>query len=83
MFCLDGNNSLKRIAPTAKHQQGDMRVLEDSDYYLSRDYVDRFAGEVKSRPSWSKDGADAQICEHMAFAAYPPFDGTLQRYYKL
>jgi D-xylulose reductase len=24
-----------------------------------------------------------QICEHMAFAAYPPFDGTLQRYYKL
>jgi hypothetical protein len=27
--------------------------------------------------------ADKQICEHMAFAAYPPFDGTLQRYYKL
>jgi len=27
--------------------------------------------------------ADLQICEHMAFAAYPPFDGTLQRYYKL
>ena len=49
MFCLDGNNSLKRIAPTAKHQQGDMRVLEDSDYYLSRDYVDRFANEVQSR----------------------------------
>ncbi|KAL7421703.1 hypothetical protein Q5752_003473 [Cryptotrichosporon argae] len=24
-----------------------------------------------------------QVCEHMAFAAYPPFDGTLQRYYKL
>ncbi|ORY34084.1 hypothetical protein BCR39DRAFT_592646 [Naematelia encephala] len=24
-----------------------------------------------------------QICQHMAFAAYPPFDGTLQRYYKL
>lgn len=24
-----------------------------------------------------------QICEHMEFAAYPPFDGTLQRYYKL
>lgn len=24
-----------------------------------------------------------QICEHMEFAAYPPHDGTLQRYYKL
>ncbi len=24
-----------------------------------------------------------QICEHMEFAAYPPVDGTLQRYYKL
>lgn len=24
-----------------------------------------------------------QICEHMQFAAYPPFHGTLQRYYKL
>lgn len=24
-----------------------------------------------------------QICEHMEFAAYPPFHGTLQRYYKL
>lgn len=51
MFCLDGNNSLKRIAPTAKHQQGDMRVLDDSDYFLSRDYVDRFANEVSSRTS--------------------------------
>lgn len=28
-------------------------------------------------------GGQYQICEHMAFAAYPPFDGTLQRYYKL
>ena len=26
-----------------------MRVLEDRDYYLSRDYVDRFANEVQSR----------------------------------
>lgn len=24
-----------------------------------------------------------QICDHMEFAAYPPHDGTLQRYYKL
>ncbi|BEI81180.1 hypothetical protein CcaverHIS002_0203400 [Cutaneotrichosporon cavernicola] len=24
-----------------------------------------------------------QICEHMEFAAYPPINGTLQRYYKL
>ena len=33
---------------------------------------------------WLPNGlTDAQICEHMAFAAYPPFDGTLQRYYKL
>ncbi|TFY56283.1 hypothetical protein EVJ58_g7737 [Rhodofomes roseus] len=49
MFCLDGNNSLKRMAPTEKHKRGDMRVLDDSDYFLSHEYVDTFAHEVKSR----------------------------------
>jgi len=41
---------------------------------------------LPSEPS-TKSGSSAdvrlQICEHMAFAAYPPFNGTLQRYYKL
>ncbi|KZT64505.1 hypothetical protein DAEQUDRAFT_769628 [Daedalea quercina L-15889] len=34
MFCLDGNNSLKRIACVGDRQQSDRRVFESSDYYL-------------------------------------------------
>ena len=58
MWCMDGNNSLKRIAPTAKHRQADMRVLNDSDYFLARDYVDTFANEVQSKPPPKGPGAD-------------------------
>ena len=57
MLCLDGNNSLKCIAPTAKHQQGNMHVLEESDYYLSQDYLNCFTNEVQS---WCmEEGKDA------------------------
>ena len=50
IFCLDGNNSLKRLKACAlKKQEGDTRVFEASDYFLPHSYVDRFAHEVRSR----------------------------------
>ncbi|KZT70622.1 hypothetical protein DAEQUDRAFT_633977, partial [Daedalea quercina L-15889] len=48
MFCLDGNNSLKRIACVGDRQQSDRRVFESSDYYLPTTFVDHYAGEVRS-----------------------------------
>ncbi len=48
MFCIDGNNSLKRIAKIGDREIADRREFTASDYYLLADYVDRFKGEVKS-----------------------------------
>lgn len=49
MFCIDGNNSLKRLAPLGNRHRGDTRVFEQSDYYLSENFVNGFAHEVKAR----------------------------------
>ncbi|KAH9885089.1 hypothetical protein C8Q73DRAFT_749296 [Cubamyces lactineus] len=49
IICIDGNNSLKRLATTGRRTPGDIRVFEESDYFLSREYVDRFGAEVKAR----------------------------------
>lgn len=49
MYAIDGNNSLKRIRTAADRQTADTRTLEDSDYFLSSQFVDKFAHEVKSR----------------------------------
>lgn len=46
---MDGNNSLKRMAMLASRVVGDTRVLEDGSYFLPRDFVDRFANEVRGR----------------------------------
>ncbi|KAL7283095.1 hypothetical protein ACG7TL_002520, partial [Trametes sanguinea] len=46
---IDGNNSLKRLAPTGCRSVGDMRVFVDSKYYLLSDFVERYADEVKGR----------------------------------
>ncbi|OSD03883.1 hypothetical protein PYCCODRAFT_1424523, partial [Trametes coccinea BRFM310] len=51
MYAMDGNNSLKRLAPLGGRQVGDRRVFEDSDYFIPTAFVDSFAKEVKSRPS--------------------------------
>lgn len=48
---MDGNNSLKRMALTNDRVAGDTRVLNDSMYFLSPEYVDRFANEVRGRRS--------------------------------
>jgi hypothetical protein len=53
MIAFDGNNSLKRVRQVGTHPNG--RVFEDSDYFLSHEYVDQFAGEVKSRQPASED----------------------------
>ena len=46
MIVMDGNNSLKRMVPVGNRQLGDTRMFS-SDYILPRDYVDKFANEVK------------------------------------
>lgn len=49
MYAMDGNSSLKRIAMSGDRTAGDTRVLSDSSYFLSQEYVDRFANEVRGR----------------------------------
>ncbi|KAH9846255.1 hypothetical protein C2E23DRAFT_872456 [Lenzites betulinus] len=50
MYCMDGNNSLKRMRPLGGRQVGDTRVFEDSDYFLPQAFVNTFANEVSRRP---------------------------------
>ena len=47
---MDGNNSLKRMLVSADRTPADTRVLS-SDYFIPREYVDRFAreGDEKER----------------------------------
>jgi Kyakuja-Dileera-Zisupton transposase len=49
MVVMDGNNSLKRLARLGDRTPSDARVFDNSDYFLSASYVDRFADEVQSR----------------------------------
>ncbi|KAI0338442.1 hypothetical protein BDW22DRAFT_1337893, partial [Trametopsis cervina] len=51
LIAMDGNNSLKRMATSAHRTAADTRVLDDSDYFLPSDYVDRYANEVRGRSS--------------------------------
>lgn len=54
IWAHDGNNSLKRMLPVGNRVAGDTRTYEDSDYFLSQEYVNRYANEVKSRPATLK-----------------------------
>ncbi|KAI0699449.1 hypothetical protein BC835DRAFT_1405155 [Cytidiella melzeri] len=49
LYAMDGNNSLKRMATTTDRTAADTRVLDDSTYFLSRQFVDQFAKEVQGR----------------------------------
>lgn len=60
MFCIDGNNSLKRLRPLGKRAAGDTRVFTYSDYYLPGDYVDSFANEVQSRKLPAEHSANSE-----------------------
>lgn len=47
LYALDGNSSLKRAAMFEGRTQADARVLDDSSYWLSREYINKFASEVR------------------------------------
>ncbi|KAF8814021.1 hypothetical protein BYT27DRAFT_7071949, partial [Phlegmacium glaucopus] len=49
MFCMDGNDSLKRVRTLGKHQTADLRVFSESDYYIPTEEVDKYASEVRAR----------------------------------
>ena len=53
MIVMDGNNSLKRLATRESQNASDKRAFE-SDYFLPREFVDRFANEVKTRQPQAK-----------------------------
>ena len=48
MIVMDGNNSLKRVAPRGNRSVGDTRTFH-SDYYIPRSIVEKYAHEVKPR----------------------------------
>ncbi|KDR81011.1 hypothetical protein GALMADRAFT_241624 [Galerina marginata CBS 339.88] len=50
MLAMDGNNSLKRIRQVGSRETADVRVF-DSDYFLSHDFVNQYADEVKRKVS--------------------------------
>ncbi|KAL7280958.1 hypothetical protein ACG7TL_005907 [Trametes sanguinea] len=52
-LCVDGNNSLKRLAALLGRGPGDPRTFL-SNYMIPRDFVASFANEVKSRQQQSK-----------------------------
>ncbi|EKM49186.1 uncharacterized protein PHACADRAFT_107267, partial [Phanerochaete carnosa HHB-10118-sp] len=53
IFCLDSNNSLKRVAAATLggRTAADVRTFDDASYYLPRDFVDCFATEVRDTMS--------------------------------
>ncbi|KAI0685393.1 hypothetical protein BC835DRAFT_1290305, partial [Cytidiella melzeri] len=51
LIAMDGNNSLKRIATTAHRTAADTWALHDSNYFLSTDFVNQYANEVRGKSS--------------------------------
>ncbi|KAJ3968613.1 hypothetical protein EV361DRAFT_805311 [Lentinula raphanica] len=51
MWVADGNNSLKRMAGIGGRANVDLKTFNDSDYYLTSDFVNVYANEIRSRPS--------------------------------
>ncbi|RPD78575.1 hypothetical protein L226DRAFT_457563 [Lentinus tigrinus ALCF2SS1-7] len=47
MVVMDGNNSLKRVAPAGNRKVGDTHKYK-SDYYIPSEIVEKYANEVKS-----------------------------------
>ena len=60
MFCMDGNNSLKRVQLLAGRKVGDTRVFEESDYFLPKEYMERCANKVRARKTESRKKAVLQ-----------------------
>ncbi|GAW06857.1 hypothetical protein LENED_008809 [Lentinula edodes] len=50
MWVVNGNNSLKRMAGIGNREVSDTWIFGESDYYLSEDFVNINAGEIKACP---------------------------------
>ncbi|KAG6839861.1 hypothetical protein C0991_011015 [Blastosporella zonata] len=59
MMVVDGNNSLKRIKGIGSRHVSSTRSFEESDYYLSSEFVDKYAHEVKARTLPLAESEDA------------------------
>ncbi|THU88228.1 hypothetical protein K435DRAFT_821711 [Dendrothele bispora CBS 962.96] len=57
MWVCDGNNSLRRMTSLGDRRTGDARVFQGGDYFLSAEFVNKYADEVKSKPE-NKPGSD-------------------------
>ncbi|KAF9076441.1 hypothetical protein BDP27DRAFT_1210207 [Rhodocollybia butyracea] len=62
MVVIDGNNSLKRLDGIGKREVSDTRVFGESDYYLSEEFVNRYADEIPARP---QPNATAEVEEDL------------------
>lgn len=60
MVMMDGNNSLKRVA---RKCVADTRVLETSDYFISTNFVNKYAHEVKPQSKGETETLDAEVAE--------------------
>ncbi|KAG6848322.1 hypothetical protein H0H93_001199 [Arthromyces matolae] len=78
MFVLDGNNSLKRIKGVGNRQVSSTRPFEDSDYYLSTEFVNKYANEVKARATPLSEANDEEAEEGtiVPTAGGDPTDGS-------
>ncbi|KAH9847481.1 hypothetical protein C2E23DRAFT_741522 [Lenzites betulinus] len=74
ILCMDGNNSLKRLAPAAGRSSGDPRTF-DSDYFLPRSYVAEFANEVKARQQQKKPDLMDDVHDTGSDSDDPPAPG--------
>ena len=57
LVCMDGNDSLKRIRTIGQRHTADIRVFSESDYFIPREEVDKFANEVCARRTIAKTNA--------------------------
>ncbi|KAJ3751717.1 hypothetical protein EV360DRAFT_56461 [Lentinula raphanica] len=60
MWVADGNNSLKRMAGVGGRANVDVKTFTDSDYYLTSDFVNLYANEIRSRPSGQMNEEEGQ-----------------------
>jgi hypothetical protein len=74
MFAMDGNNSLKRIRQVGSHAIADHRVFE-SDYFLSHEYVNEFADEVKRKAPVEDPDDSENVPETLSPHEGDPTDG--------
>jgi hypothetical protein len=61
------------MATVGDRTVGDVRTFEESDYFLPNEFVNKFEGEVKSRPS--ADEGDAEEPDIADTGAGDPTDG--------